>query len=135
MPGANLALKYEGFGRLHGFPGKCVDPATNADADCTADTSWVNAISIPDGSSVTVDGATKWVKAANQEIRLKRETAVTSTSAGITLGVTTDLPTPLVLTGADASDPSDPENAAIYPGAVTASDYEVPPSVIHGELV
>lgn len=134
--GADMSLQFMGFGQLHGIPGRCYSIATNQEVSCGPNTRYVAAFSIPTGADgfVTIDGATKWVKWLDRELRFRQDAGVTSAGLGITMGSANDtsLPAPMALTGADASDPSNSANADVYPGAYAASLFEKSPSVIHG---
>lgn len=72
-------LEYNGFGDLHGIPGKCVDMDTGLDADCYDETGtkyirWVPEFTVPDGSTVvsaTNGGKEYLAKALEKEQRMK----------------------------------------------------------------
>ncbi len=75
---AKYYLDYNGFGDLHGIPGKCVDMDTGLDSDCwdssgTKYIRWVPEFTIPDGSTLTdaVSSAEYIVKALEKEQRMK----------------------------------------------------------------
>jgi hypothetical protein len=91
--GAKYYLEYNGFGDLHGIPGKCVDEDTGQDTDCYDPSGnkfirWVPDFSVPDGSAVTdaVNSLTYYVKGLEKEERMiaEQDTA-TCTSAGLSL--------------------------------------------------
>jgi len=130
--GADMTLHFEGFGELHGIPGKCFSTNTNEEADCGPGTRYVPAFSIPYGPDgfVTLDGAKKWVKWLEREIRFKRAPDITSSAQGISFGLVSDLPPVAPLTGSDPDNPFDPQSAK-YAGAWNAEDWKKDPAVIH----
>jgi hypothetical protein len=74
---AKFSLQYEGFGNLHGIPGKCVNIETNLDADCSqggpgVPIRWVPEFTIADGSALVSGSATYYVKALEKEQRMKK---------------------------------------------------------------
>jgi hypothetical protein len=69
--GTTLYLEYNGFGNLHGIPGKCVDRTTGADVSCGPGTRWIPELTIPDGATVTGDAATYLSKALEKEQRMR----------------------------------------------------------------
>ena len=75
-----------------GIPGKCFSKATNEEADCSTDSRYVPAFSIPEDSDgyITINGTVKWVKWLERELRFQRDTAMTGTARitdrGIALG-------------------------------------------------
>ena len=92
--GAKYYLEYNGFGDLHGIPGKCVDEDTGEDTECWNGSNddrfirWVPEFSVPDGSSVNdaVASLTYYVKGLEKEERMIAEdSAATCTSAGLSL--------------------------------------------------
>jgi len=132
--GAQMQFHYEGFGSLHGIPGKCFSSLTNEEADCGQGTRYVPAFVIPYGADgfVTLPGGTKkWVKWLEKEVRFKRAPSVTSSAQGITFGDVSNLPTVPSLTGDDPNDPYD-ATSAYYAGAWDNSYFEQKPQVIHG---
>lgn len=82
---STLVLQYNGFGELHGIPGKCVTPMTNAEVPCNNDgsTRWVAAFVIPEGTALSDGSQTYYVKPLEQELRLKK--VVASNCAALTL--------------------------------------------------
>ena len=55
--GTKFFLDYNGFGELHGIPGKCVDPGTGETIACGPQTRWVPEFTIPEGSDASyIDG-------------------------------------------------------------------------------
>lgn len=134
--GAKMTLQYEGFGNLHGFPGRCFDSDTNEPANCGQDAFYQPAFSLPDGTPVTMpDGSTKYVKALESELRF-RKASMTSGLASIGLGQLSDLPAPRTVDpyATDLSDPGRPSNSDIYIGPHSPSMFDGLPGVIHGEL-
>lgn len=95
--GTTFYLEYNGFGDLHGIPGKCVDMDTGADTDCFQEAGgnkmirWVNEFNIPDGSTVTHTSSgtttTYYVKALEKEERMNAAQAGVSdcTASGLSL--------------------------------------------------
>jgi hypothetical protein len=67
--GAKMQLTFEGFGNLHGFPGRCYDKETNERAACTQASFYKPAFALPDGTAVEIDGSTKYLKALDSELR------------------------------------------------------------------
>lgn len=130
--GAAMNLQFMGFGQLQGIPGKCFSPADNSEVSCGPNTRYVPAFSIPsdDNGKVTINGATKYVKWLERELRFT-PVAGTSSILGIAMGSLLDLPAAMVLTG-DANDPSVSTNTAIYPGSYDSVDFSKAPAVIHG---
>ncbi len=124
--GAKYFLEYNGFGDLHGVPGKCVDEDTGQDTDCYDSTGdkyirWVPDFSVSDGSSVTdaVSSLTYYVKGLDKEVRMMAESdASTCTTAGL---ATTDYALP------DAS-------LFVAPDIGTEPDVDGAPAVIAGEV-
>ena len=51
--GTKFFLDYNGFGELHGIPGKCVDPGTGETIACGNQTRWVPEFTIPEGSDAS----------------------------------------------------------------------------------
>lgn len=71
--GASYILEYNGFGDLHGIPGRCVDWDTGGEAQCGENTRWVSEFSIPTGSTVTANNGTSYlVKALEMEKQMKQ---------------------------------------------------------------
>lgn len=130
--GAAMNLQFMGFGQLQGIPGKCFSQADNSEVSCGPNTRYVPAFSIPsdDNGYITINGATKYVKWLERELRFT-PVAGTSTSLGITMGSSSKLPAAMVLTG-DANDPSVSTNTDIYPGNYADVDFSKAPAVIHG---
>lgn len=50
--GREFHLSYDGFGQLHGIPGRCVSVETNQDTQCGPDTRWIPEFNIADGATV-----------------------------------------------------------------------------------
>lgn len=73
--GSTVNLQYAGFGDLHGIPGACVNPATNAEVNCgdslggDLQMRYVPKFSITDGTSLTVNSSIKWMKYLDREVR------------------------------------------------------------------
>jgi|SaaInl8_200m_RNA_FD_contig_61_727190_length_2658_multi_9_in_0_out_0_1 hypothetical protein len=61
--GAKFQLEYQGFGNLHGIPGRCIDKDTGASVSCDGNVRWIPEFSIVPGTTVTniVDGTTEYV--------------------------------------------------------------------------
>ena len=118
--GTNLVLQYNGFGDLHGIPGKCVDPVTNIAATCTNNnaTRWVAAFAMPAGTTVTNGGTTYYVKPLEQELRLAKVSDANCTAL--------TLPTILDAALPGASGWTDPTSIGNTPTVTSA------PRVIHG---
>lgn len=135
--GANMNLQFGGFGNLWGIPGKCFDPQSNTEVSCGPNTRYVPAFSIPENTAtstdgkVTINGATKWIKFLDREIRFKYLSTISSSAQGITLGSTSNLPVELDLATTDSEDPSVSGNSN-YAGSIQDSDFNAAPSVIHG---
>jgi len=132
--GASMNLQFQGFGDLHGIPGRCVNPYTNLEASCDSDTKWFPAFSIADGTAITIDGATKYVKWLDRELRFA-PAAGTAASLGVTLGAASSLPAAITSTScADTADTANPCNisSSNYPGAFSYEYFKKAPSVIHG---
>jgi hypothetical protein len=132
--GASMNLQFAGFGDLNGIPGRCVDPYTNLEVSCSSTTRWFPAFSIADGTAITIDGSTKYVKWLDRELRFAPATG-TASSLGITMGSTSSLPTAITTTScSDSSDSTNPCNTsgANYPGAFSYDYFKKSPSVIHG---
>jgi hypothetical protein len=93
--GAKYFLEYNGFGDLHGIPGKCVDEDSGQPTDCYDANGdkfirWVPEFSVPDGSSVIdeANSLTYYVKGLDKEVRMLAENdPATCTTAGLTLTV------------------------------------------------
>jgi hypothetical protein len=75
--GKSILMQFNGFGNLFGVPGYCVDPVTNATADCSSSGSrYVPMFSIPDGATMTLPATSTApaiplvVKALDAEVRL-----------------------------------------------------------------
>ena len=133
MAGSKMSLMYAGFGNLWGIPGKCVDTITNLDVSCGGTARWVDEFSIPTGSTVTVGGVTKYVKALESEIRFA-PVSETSSQLGIVHGSTSKLPAAKSITGTDPADPSDPASSN-YVGEWSTSLFDgIEPRVIAGKL-
>jgi hypothetical protein len=136
--GATMNLQFSGFGDLNGIPGRCVDPYTNTEVSCNSTTRWTPAFSIADGTAITIDGSTKYVKWLERELRFAPDTG-SAASRGITMGSTANLPaavtslTTLTCT-ADTADTTNPCNtsSANYSGAFSLDLFKKSPSVIHG---
>ena len=132
--GALMNLQFQGFGDLHGIPGRCVNPYTNVEASCDADTKWFPAFSIADGTAITIDGSTKYVKWLDRELRFA-PVAGSASSLGVTLGAASSLPAAITSTScSDSTDTANPCNSssANYPGAFSYEYFKKSPSVIHG---
>lgn len=127
LANSKLRLHFEGFGELH-VAEICVDEDTNEETDCSSSgTRSVPSMTIPDGSTVTIGGETKYVKALEGEERFKYLNGMTASGQGIDLGQTANLPAEVTLT--DADDPSNAANTDKYPGAFARSLFcPSPPS-------
>jgi hypothetical protein len=104
--GKSILLQFNGFGNLFGIPGSCVDPVTNAPANCGPNTRYVPMFSIPDWQSgaptlaATATTPAMIVKALDAELRLKNlGTSASSPCAPMTL-------TPMALPSGGLHDPS-----------------------------
>jgi hypothetical protein len=85
--GAKFFLEYSGFGNLWGIPGKCIDPDTGADTNCSQNARWVPEFSIPNGAEVTnsSNSTTAYhVKALEKEQRMQSVAASTCSSLTLT---------------------------------------------------
>ena len=69
--GTTFYLEYNGFGDLHGIPGRCVDE-TGEDASCGPETRWIPELTIPDGSEMQGDEASYLAKALEKEQRMRK---------------------------------------------------------------
>jgi hypothetical protein len=130
--GATMNLQFNGFGDLNGIPGQCISRATNEVVSCGPDTDWVAAFTIPTGATVNIGGTDYFVKWLNREVNFKEVTLSNADRSQITLGEISRLPEQALITGTDASDPSNPSNTAIYPGAYNSVDFTTAPAVIDG---
>jgi hypothetical protein len=119
--GKLVQLQFNGFGNLGGIPGNCVDPQTNAPANCDPSTRFVPAFALPDGSELTLGSQAVLTKALDSELRLA------SLNCGTFSTPTTppDLPTALPNNPTVASD-------STYIGSAPAITGS--PSVIDGVL-
>lgn len=130
--GTTMYLQYQGFGELHGIPGKCFASDTNEETSCGPNTRWVPAFAIADGATVVIGGETKYVKGLESEIRFAKVND-SAQNLGITLGSLSDLPAGVSLNDAsDATDPSNASNTSFYPGGYGDVDFDAAPAVIHG---
>jgi hypothetical protein len=132
--GASMNLQFMGFGDLSGIPGRCVSPYTNLEASCDSTTQWFPAFSIADGTAITIDGSTKYVKWLDRELRFS-PAAGTASSLGITMGSSSNLPAAITSASCtDSSDTSNPCNTSStnYPGVFSYDYFKKSPSVIHG---
>ncbi len=100
-------LEYNGFGDMHGIPGKCVDMDTGRETDCWDEGSekyirWVPEFTIPDKTSVTdaARGGKYYVKALEKEERMRSVSKSRCTESGLEIEVY-ELP--------DGSDYADPD--------------------------
>lgn len=129
--GSTILLQYNGFGDLHGIPGKCVSLATNQAVSCdTTGARYVPEFMIPFDQTVgkvTRGGTTYLVKWLDREIRLAKKNVSVCSGAGL------NLPSGVVLpTSGNLKDPSN-SGSDVYIGSkptVTAA-----PRVIHGEVM
>jgi hypothetical protein len=85
-------LEYNGFGDIHGIPGKCVDMDTGLDTDCWDASGekyirWVPEYTIPNGSVLTdaVSGDTFYAKALEKEERMKAVSVSQCTNSGLSI--------------------------------------------------
>ncbi|KAF0219244.1 MAG: hypothetical protein FD174_2330 [Geobacteraceae bacterium] len=103
--GVKFFLDYNGFGQLHGIPGKCFDTATNQETlDCSGENKrYVPEFSIPSGSTVTKGSTTYYVKALDIEQRMTKKDPSVCTAASVAAPTTT-ITLPNVAT--DAVDPA-----------------------------
>jgi len=69
--GTTFYLEYNGFGDLHGIPGRCVDRATGEAVGCGPDTRWIPELTIPDGAGLEGDDRTYLAKVLEKEQRMK----------------------------------------------------------------
>ncbi len=132
--GALMNLQFMGFGDLNGIPGRCVSPYTNLEVSCTSSTRWFPAFAIADGTAITIDGSTKYVKWLDRELRFAPASG-TSSSLGITLGSASNLPAAITSTSCtDTADTTNPCNtsSANYSGVFSYDYFKKSPSVIHG---
>ena len=129
--GATMNLQFNGFGDLNGIPGQCTSRATNEVVSCGPDTDWVSAFTIPDGSTLNIWGIDYFVKWLNRGVSFQK-VASNAATLQITMGTIANIPEPALLTGADATDPSNASNTAIYPGAFNDVDFTTAPAVIKG---
>lgn len=86
---AKFYLEYNGFGDLHGIPGKCVDMETGQDTDCSDSSPgsfirWVPEFTIPDGSELLSGSTTYYVKALELEQRMQVVDGAVCSGAGLT---------------------------------------------------
>jgi len=84
--GAVFYLDYNGFGDLHGIPGKCVSADTGEDVACEMDGEhirWVSEFSIANGANVTdaADGTTEYVVKGLEKEQRMTSVAISSCSA------------------------------------------------------
>lgn len=73
--GSKFFLQYNGFGNLHGIPGKCVNPADPSQVlnDCSQPgLRWVPEFTIPSGSVVTANASEYLVKPLDMEQRMSK---------------------------------------------------------------
>jgi hypothetical protein len=70
--GTTFYLEYNGFGDLHGIPGRCVDMQTGEDTSCGPETRWIPELTIPDGSEMQGDEASYLAKALEKEQRMRK---------------------------------------------------------------
>lgn len=132
--GALMNLQFSGFGNLQGIPGQCVDPIINEPTDCSADTRWLPAFDIADGTAITINGSVKYVKWLERELRFAPDTG-TAASRGISMGSLGNLPARITTTScADNTDQDNPCNPVSenYPGAFSFDLFKRAPAVIHG---
>jgi hypothetical protein len=129
--GATMNLQFNGFGDLNGIPGQCISRATNEVVSCGPGTDWVAAFTIPTGATVNIAGTDYFVKWLNRGVSFQK-VASNAATLQITMGAIASIPEPALLTGADAADPSNASNTAIYPGAYNSVDFTTPPAVIQG---
>jgi hypothetical protein len=77
-------LDYNGFGNLHGIPGKCVDQDSGEDAQCSQNTRWIPEFTIPDGTTVSTQtnaGSQDYLlKAQEKEQRMAQVTSTNCSS-------------------------------------------------------
>jgi hypothetical protein len=93
--GTTFFLDYNGFGELHGIPGKCVDMNSGATVtNCSEQTRWVPEFTIPPGSSASYskNGVTYNTKIKPLEMEQRMTTTGVGTCSGLPFGTYT-LPT------------------------------------------
>ncbi len=125
LVGSSIVLDYQGFGQLHGIPGSCVNPANNEKGACdsTTFTRYVPQFSIQDGAIVNDGQNDYFVKYLDREVRLRNVAASTCTGLGLSLPLSTALPSPATV------------NIKTLVGAVGDSvNQPSTPSVIHGVI-
>jgi len=69
--GTTLYLEYNGFGDLHGIPGRCVNETTGAATSCGPGTRWIPELTIPHGATLDGESATFLSKALEKEQRMR----------------------------------------------------------------
>jgi len=128
--GRTIVLQYNGFGDLHGIPGKCVSLASNAPVSCeTAGARYVPEFIVPFDQTlgtVTRGSTTYLVKWLDREIRLAKKDVSVCSGAGLSLPSGVALPT-----SASLKDPSNPSSDVYIGAKPTVTDA---PRVIHGEV-
>lgn len=76
LAGSTVQLQYNGFGELHGIPGTCVDMASNQPVTCgqsgNSPIRWVPAFSIKDGTELTANNQTYYVRYLDRELRFAK---------------------------------------------------------------
>lgn len=113
-----IRLDYNGFGELHGIPGKCVSSVTNLPETCgngSANQRWVPAFSIRDGAELTNGGTTYYAKYLDREMRFGKVADGNCSSLTLPAGAT--------LPGAPSDDP---RSNGLSPTVTDA------PKVVHG---
>jgi hypothetical protein len=128
--GRTIVLQYNGFGDLHGIPGKCVSKVTNEQVSCeTGNARYVPEFVIPFNQSTGMvsDGSTNYlVKWLDREIRLAKKDVSVCSTAGLNLPFGVTLPS-----SAGLKDPSSPASDIYLGPKPTVTDA---PRVIHGQV-
>lgn len=119
--GNQVALQFSGFGELQGVPGNCVNPDDNTPAQCGQNTRWVPAFDIVDGTAVTGNSQTYYVRFLEREKRLGKVDC-----GGV--AVTLDAAAALTLPSAGLVD----INARTQIGTTVPTPGSAKPSVIDG---
>lgn len=122
--GKTLQLQFQGFGELHGIPGKCVTQIDNTPVACGSlggsAERYVPAFAITDGTSLTIGSTAALIKYLDRELRLAESPGNCSSLA---------LPAPSGLPTGGLTDPSNSGDAN-YIG--TKPTVTAAPKVLHG---
>ena len=92
--GNTLQLQFSGFGELHGIPGHCVNPDTNARTQCVQGARYVPAFDIVDGSVVSEGASSYYVKFLERELRLSKLSGASAAACKAALPLPADLTLP-----------------------------------------